>query len=54
LFEARAFDLYNRITRKLFPRPDISRSWVDPGHNTGTGPTAASQSRKAMTETTAG
>jgi radical SAM superfamily enzyme YgiQ (UPF0313 family) len=54
LFEARAFDLYNRITRKLFPRPDISRSWVDPGHNTGTGPTAASQSREAMTETTAG
>lgn len=53
LFEARAFDLYNRITRKLFPRPDVSRSWVDPGHNTGTGPTAASQSRKAMTETTA-
>jgi radical SAM superfamily enzyme YgiQ (UPF0313 family) len=54
LFEARAFDLYHRITKKLFPRPDISRSWVDPGHNTGTGPTAASRSRKAMTETTAG
>ena len=54
LMEARAFDLYHRITKKLFPKPDISRSWVDPGHNTGTGPTRASRHRKAMTETTAG
>lgn len=54
LFEARAFDVFNRISKKLFPRPDVSRSWVDPGHNTGTGATAASRSSRAMTETTAG
>lgn len=52
LMEARAFDLYWRVTRKLFPKPEISRSWVDPGHNTGTGPTSASQSSKAMTDAT--
>ncbi|MBI5362084.1 MAG: B12-binding domain-containing radical SAM protein [Planctomycetes bacterium] len=54
LTEARAFDLYHRITRKLFPKPELSRSWVDPGHKTGTKSTAASESKEAMTETTAG
>jgi hypothetical protein len=54
LWEARAFDVYNRIERKLFPRVELSRSWVDPGHKTGTKANAASKSREAMTETTAG
>jgi hypothetical protein len=53
-WEARAYDVYNRIEKRLFPRADLSRSWVDPGHKTGTQANAASQSRDAMTETTAG
>ncbi|MCY3001951.1 MAG: radical SAM protein [Planctomycetota bacterium] len=54
VLEARAFDVYNRIERKLFPRPELSRSWVDPGHKTGTSGNAASRSSDAMTKTTAG
>jgi radical SAM superfamily enzyme YgiQ (UPF0313 family) len=54
LFEARAFDVYNRVERKLFPRQELSRSWVDPGHKTGTAGNKASKSSKAMTETTSG
>jgi radical SAM superfamily enzyme YgiQ (UPF0313 family) len=54
LFEARVFDVYNRVEKKLFPRQELSRSWVDPGHKTGTSGNRASRSRKAMTETTAG
>ncbi|HTF89411.1 MAG TPA: radical SAM protein [Planctomycetota bacterium] len=54
LLEARAFDVYNRVERKLFPRQELSRSWVDPGHKTGTAGNAASKSTHAMTETTAG
>jgi anaerobic magnesium-protoporphyrin IX monomethyl ester cyclase len=54
LFEARVFDVYNRLERKLFPRADVSRSWVDPGHKTGTAGNQASRSTRAMTETTAG
>ncbi|MCC7013056.1 MAG: B12-binding domain-containing radical SAM protein [Planctomycetes bacterium] len=54
VLEARAFEVYNRIERKLFPRPELSRSWVDPGHKTGTGGNSASRSSKAMTNTTAG
>ena len=53
-FEARAFDLYNRITKRLFPREEVSRTWIDPGHKTGTAGNAASKSSDAMTETTAG
>jgi len=54
LLEARAFDVYNRVERKLFPRQELSRSWVDPGHKTGTAGNKASKSSRAMTETTAG
>ena len=54
LFEARAFDVYNRVERKLFPRQELSRSWVDPGHKTGTAGNAASKSAHAMTNTTSG
>jgi hypothetical protein len=34
--EAKAFDSYHRVEKKLFPRQELSRSWVDPGHKTGT------------------
>jgi len=54
LFEARAFDLFNRVERKIFPRVELSRSWVDPGHKTGTEGNQASRSSKAMTDTTSG
>ena len=54
VFEARAFDVYNRIERKVFPRADVSRSWIDPGHKTGTAGNKYSKSSKAMTNTTAG
>lgn len=54
VFEARAFDVYNRVEKKLFPRVELSRSWVDPGHKTGTSGNQYSRSREAMTETTAG
>jgi len=52
--EARAFDVFNRIEKKLFPRVELSRSWVDPGHKTGTGASKASKTSRAMTETTVG
>ena len=54
MLEARAFDVYNRVERKLRPRQDLSRSWVDPGHKTGTGANEASKSSQNMTETTVG
>ena len=54
LFEARVFDVYNRVEKKLFKREEISRSWVDPGHKTGTTGNAASKSSKAMTGATSG
>ena len=44
----------DRGGKKLFPREEVSRSWVDPGHKTGTSGNAASKSSDAMTETTAG
>jgi len=54
LFESRAFDVYHRISRRIFPKPELSRSWVDPGHSTGTVATEASRSSKSMTKATAG
>ncbi len=53
VFEARAFDVFNRLERKVFPRADVSRSWIDPGHKTGTAGNKYSKSSKAMTNTTA-
>jgi hypothetical protein len=52
--EAKVFDKLLSVQRKLFPRPEISRSWVDPGHKTGTAGNKYSKSTKAMTGTTAG
>jgi radical SAM superfamily enzyme YgiQ (UPF0313 family) len=54
LFEARVFDVYNRLEKRLFPRAELSRSWVDPGHKTGTAGNKASKSSKAMTRATSG
>ena len=44
--------MYSRIEKKLFGRADISRSWVDPGHRTGTAGNAASRSSRSMTKAT--
>jgi len=54
VFEARVFDVYNRIERKLVKRKELSRSFIDPGHKTGTSGNKYSKSSKAMTDTTAG
>ena len=35
MFEARAFDVYNRVERKLFPRVEVSRSLGRPGAQDG-------------------
>lgn len=52
-YEAKLFSLYNRIEKKLSKREEVSRSFVDPGHKTGTEGNEASRSREAMTEATA-
>ncbi len=52
--EARAFDVYNRVSRKLFGGKETIRSFVDPGHKTGTGANAHSRSTQAMTGSTKG
>ena len=52
--EARAFDVYNRVTKKLFGGTETVRSWVDPGHKTGTAGNERSQASSAMTGTTKG
>ena len=53
-FEARAFSVYNRIEKKITRRAEVTRTFIDPGHKTGTAGNASSRSREAMTETTAG
>jgi hypothetical protein len=52
--EARAFDVYNRVSKRLFGGKETVRSFVDPGHKTGTGGNAHSRSTAAMTGTTKG
>ena len=56
--EAKIFDLCNRIARKLSPpKAEISRSWVDPGHKTGTGANKAAEGidqSKVVSEITTG
>jgi radical SAM superfamily enzyme YgiQ (UPF0313 family) len=52
--EARVFDVYNRFTKRVLGAQELSRSFIDPGHKTGTKGNRASQSRKAMTDATAG
>lgn len=52
--EAKAFSLYNRLCKRLFKQEDTVRSWVDPGHKTGTAGNERSKSKPAMTEATMG
>ena len=52
--EAKVFTLYDRLERVVTKRETISRSWVDPGHRTGTEGNEYSKSREAMTASTAG
>lgn len=52
--EARAFDVYHRVSKKLFGGTDTVRSFVDPGHKTGTAGNKASKASDAMTGTTKG
>jgi len=52
--EAKAFDFYHRVEKKFVKRAEISRTWIDPGHKTGTAGNKYSQSSESMTATTAG
>ncbi len=52
--EARVFHYLWRFERKLFRREETARTFIDPGHKTGTAPNAASESREAMTGATSG
>ena len=52
--EARAFGLFNKVRKKLFRPDDVPRSWVDPGHKTGTAGNERSEARSVMTDATKG
>ncbi|MEO0495487.1 MAG: S-layer homology domain-containing protein, partial [Actinomycetota bacterium] len=41
--EAKLFDLYLRMYRKVIKEEEVVRTWVDPGHKTGTGANAAAE-----------
>ena len=52
--EAKAFGAYAKLSRRLFGGVDTVRSWVDPGHKTGTAGNEASRSTVSMTDATKG
>lgn len=52
--EARMFDVYSRVTKKVFGSKEVVRSWVDPGHKTGASGNEHSTATDAMTGTTKG
>jgi anaerobic magnesium-protoporphyrin IX monomethyl ester cyclase len=52
--EARAFGLFNKVRKKVFRPDDVPRSWVDPGHKTGTAGNERSEARSVMTDATKG
>lgn len=52
--EAKAFGIFARVEKRLFGGAETVRSWVDPGHRTGTGGNDASRASEAMTEATRG
>ncbi|MEL6430285.1 MAG: radical SAM protein [Planctomycetota bacterium] len=52
--EAKAFGAFAKVERRLFGGVDTVRSWVDPGHKTGTAGNKASKASTAMTEATRG
>jgi radical SAM superfamily enzyme YgiQ (UPF0313 family) len=53
-FEAKAFGVYNKVRRRVFRVAPVVRTWVDPGHKTGTAGNERSKARVAMTEATKG
>ncbi|MFT4539796.1 MAG: anaerobic magnesium-protoporphyrin IX monomethyl ester cyclase [Planctomycetota bacterium] len=50
--EARVFDVYSRVSKKFFGQKETVRSWVDPGHKTGTAGNKNSKASDAMTAST--
>ena len=52
--EAKAFGVFAKIEKRFFGGAETVRSWVDPGHKTGTSANDASRARSAMTEATKG
>ena len=52
--EAKAFSVYNRIRKKFTTVADKPRSWVDPGHKTGTDGNERSKAKTVMTDATRG
>ena len=42
-FETKAFTAWNRIAKRFRKEEEKSRSWVDPGHKTGTGQNVAAE-----------
>ena len=52
--EAKAFSVYNRIRKKFTTVADKPRSWVDPGHKTGTAGNERSKAKTVMTDATRG
>lgn len=52
--EAKAFGAYAKVSKRLFGGVDTVRSWVDPGHRTGTQGNSASKASTAMTDATKG
>ncbi len=53
--EAKAFSVYNRIRKKFTNVAEKPRSWVDPGHKTGTAGNERSEANKSvMTDATRG
>jgi hypothetical protein len=52
--ESKIFGLYNKVRRKILRPDDLPRSWVDPGHKTGTAGNERSGATKAMTDATKG
>jgi radical SAM superfamily enzyme YgiQ (UPF0313 family) len=41
--ETKAFTAWNRVAKRFRREEELSRSWVDPGHKTGTGANAAAR-----------
>ncbi len=55
--EAKAFDVWNRIAKRFRRDEEKSRSWVDPGHKTGTEESAAAKGidqKRAVSRVTTG
>jgi radical SAM superfamily enzyme YgiQ (UPF0313 family) len=53
-WEAKAFGVFNRVRKTVLRTSDVPRSWVDPGHKTGTAGNKYSSASTAMTDATKG